>query len=188
MLDYRQVYSIGTKSTPRHLNISLIPDYKTRGDILAYLRKVGLTGWPMQSSSLNSLHCTVLDNANQLLPPDFPKEQPLNSPIDLSGLRHHVRPLGTANRDNLLGTPIAILFPGAKRIRNLSDLLHKKFKLQPETEHYIFHITISKIQLFPPKSKAYEKCKFKDIRDYFRLPYYDGRMVFDQLVVNYDNR
>jgi hypothetical protein len=180
------VYSLGMNNQPRELHIGAYPDFQTKGDILKYLRSTGLSGWPHNSTNIHHLHVTLLHNSHLILPMDFPKEQPIGHPIDVSGFKHHVRPLSLGTPTD--GAPIAILFPGMNRFRSLSDLLHKKFKLQIELPHYIFHCTISNIQMFHLKSKQYAKTPFKRIADYFHLPPYEGRAVFDTLKVNYDYR
>ena len=186
LLKADSVYTLGIDSKPRPVHIALYPDYKTKGDILQYLRQSGLTGWPMQSTSLNHMHCTLLHNASLRVPYDFDKDQTLSNPVDLSNLKWHVKPLSYGFP--VVGSPVAILFPGAKRLRSISDLLHAKFKLKPCTDQYIFHITLSKIQTFPPNSKQQAACKIKSIKDYYKLPYYEGRMVFDTLKTSFDNR
>jgi hypothetical protein len=180
------VYTIGTNNTPRHLNIQLIPDNKTKSEILQYLWQTKLTGWPMQSNAISHLHCTILDNAHLLLPVDFNTNVELATPIDLSQYSHSVKPLSLGMLTP--GAPVAILLRNATRVRTLSDLLHKKFKLRPEATHYIFHISITKVQIFKKHSKQYEASKYKAVRDYMHLPPYEGRLVFNRMITNYDNR
>ena len=181
------VWSIGTNNQPRKAHIAAYPDYQTRGAVLKYLRETGLTGWPNQSVSIHHLHVTLLYSGNLLVPYDFPREQPLNAPIDLSGSKHYVRPLPVSGQADV-GTAVAILFPGNERLRKISDLLHKKFKLTVNPQHYIFHMTIADIQLFRPGSKQYDKTNFKHISDYYKLPPYSGRMVLEDVKLSYDDR
>ena len=161
------------------VSISLYPDYKTRGDVLKYLRSTGLSGWPHQSHSLQELHLTLLYNGSSLFPPDMPKEQSVREPIDLSPFKWNVIPLTSRNVEP--GTPIAIVFKGVCKFKTLSDLFHKKLRLTPNLDTYKYHLTISDVQLFPRYSKQYEKTTFKSVSDYFKLPPYQGRMVFDTL-------
>ena len=177
-------FTVGQKEDPKPLHIALYPDYKSRGDILQYLRSTKLTGWPHQSTSLLDLHCTILYSGSLVLPSDFPKEQVLGNPINLTGIKWPVKPLALGLAK--VGTAVAVLFPRVERIKHLSDLMHKRFKLTPNPATYISHVTLSKIQMFPRNSKQYEMSPFKSITDYYHLPPYTGRMVFDTLKVSYD--
>jgi len=183
-MGYVSFYSSGTNNTPRPLHIGLYPDFKSRGEILEYMRETGLTGWPHQSTRLADLHLTVMYNGAQLLPPDFPMEQTVRDKIDLSGIKWPVKPLSLSFTK--CGDPIAILMPNVPRIDKLSNLFHKQFKLTPNPSGYIYHMSLSKIQEFPYRSKHYEKCKFKHIKDYYQFPAYTGRLVFDTIRVSFN--
>jgi len=183
-MEYASFYSLGMDTKPKPLHLGLYPDYKTKGDILHYLKETGLSGWPHQSTMLSDLHVTLMYNGSLTLPVDFPREQTIRDKIDLTGIKWPVKPLALSFAK--VGDPIAMLLPNVQRIDRLSSLFHKQFKLTCNPSSYIPHMSLSKIQEFPLGSKHHEKCKFKHIKNYYQFPAYTGRLVFDTIRVSFN--
>jgi hypothetical protein len=135
--------------------------------MLDYLWDTGLTGPLHESTAVGDMHVTLLYNGSMILPPGYPKSQKMDSQITLATGSYKVKPL--ALNMAMDGTSIAILLPSDLLLRK-SNKLHAKFGLAPNPSYYIFHLTISTIQMKRPGSRAYEKAKFKTFADYGRLP------------------
>lgn len=163
---------------PKSIHIAWYPTIACLKQIVQYCHDVGFATGGHQYTGAQQMHATVL-YTHGVLPVDYPKIFAFEPFRKLPPAKCLVKPLAV-NQVITHRTPIALIIPSdaGAMIKARSDKLHKKFKLTPNPVHYLYHISISKVQGVG---------KFKNIQDYYKLPTYNGLLEFDSEVVSYES-